>query len=114
VLDVGHWHHDMPGLTPGARVLASSGGCSRQIIQYREFVYGFQCHPEFTRESVTAMIENSAGELAASRGQPYVQAAAEILGHAFEPMNAALFSFLDRLAADHIQAPPGSRKKLPI
>ena len=47
------------------------------------------------------MIENSAGELAASRGRPYVQDAAEILGHAFEPMNAALFSFLDRLAADH-------------
>ena len=24
-----------------------------------------------------------------------------MLGHAFEPMNAALFSFLDRLTADH-------------
>jgi GMP synthase (glutamine-hydrolysing) len=101
VLDVGHWHHDMPGLTAGAKVLASSGDCSRQIIKYGEFVYGFQCHPEFTRESVTALIENSAGELAASCGRPYVQDAAEILGHAFEPMNAALFSFLDLLTADH-------------
>jgi GMP synthase (glutamine-hydrolysing) len=101
VLDVGHWHHDMPGLTAGAKVLASSGGCSRQIIQYGEFVYGFQCHPEFTRESVAATIENSAGELLASIGRPYVQGAAKILGHAFEPMNAALCSFLDRLTADH-------------
>jgi GMP synthase (glutamine-hydrolysing) len=101
VLDVGHWHRDMPGLTAGAKVLASSAGCSRQIIQYGEFVYGFQCHPEFTRESVAAMIENSAGELAASRGRPYVQDAAGMLGHEYEPMNAALFCFLDRLAADH-------------
>jgi GMP synthase (glutamine-hydrolysing) len=100
-LDVGHWHHDMPGLTTGAKVLASSGGCSRQIIQYGEFVYGFQCHPEFTRESVTATIENSASELVASCGRPYVQDAAEILSRAFEPMNTALFSFLDRLTADH-------------
>jgi GMP synthase (glutamine-hydrolysing) len=101
VIDVGHWHHDMPGLTAGAKVLASSGGCSRQIMQYGEFVYGFQCHPEFTRESVAAMIENSPGELAASSGRPYVQDATEILGHAFEHMNAALFGFLDRLTADH-------------
>jgi GMP synthase (glutamine-hydrolysing) len=105
VLDVGHWHHDMPGLTAGAKVLASSGGCSRQIIQYGEFIYGFQCHPEFTRESVTAIIENSAGELVASCGRPHVQDAAEILGHAFEHMNAALFSFLDRLTADHATMP---------
>jgi GMP synthase (glutamine-hydrolysing) len=34
VLDVGHWHRDMPGLTAGAKVLATSAGCSRQIIQY--------------------------------------------------------------------------------
>ncbi len=90
VLDVGHWHHDMPGLASGAKVLASSGGCSRQIIQYGEFVYGFQCHPEFTRESVTSMIGNLVGELAASCGRPYVQDAAEILGHAFESMNAVV------------------------
>ena len=99
-LDVGHWHRDMPGLTGGAKVLASSRGCSRQIVQYGEFTYGFQCHLEFTRVSVTALIGNSAGELVASRGRPYVQDAAEMLGHAFEPMNAALFSFLDRLTAE--------------
>jgi GMP synthase (glutamine-hydrolysing) len=100
-LDVGHWHRDMPGLTAGAKVLASSRGCSRQIVQYAEFVYGFQCHPEFTRESAAAMIEHSAGQLEASSGRPYVQDAAEILEHPFRPMNAALFSFLDRLTADH-------------
>ena len=105
VLEVGHWHRDMPGLTAGAKVLASSGGCSRQIVKYGEFVYGFQCHPEFTRESVTALTESSAGELVASCGRPYVQDAAEILGHAFEHMNAALFSFLDRLTADHRTMP---------
>lgn len=105
-LDVGHWHHDMPGLTPGARVLASSDGCSRQIVRYGEFGYGFQCHPEFTRESVAALIANSAAELAGSAGLPYVQNAAELLGCSFEAMNAALFGFLDRLAGDHAAASP--------
>jgi GMP synthase (glutamine-hydrolysing) len=100
-LDVGHWHRDMPGLPAGAKVLASSRGCSRQVIRYDELAYGFQCHPEFTRESVVALIETSAADLAAARGRPYVQGAAEILQHAFEPMNAALFSFLDRLTADY-------------
>lgn len=112
-LDVGHWHRDMPGLTAGARVLACSGGCSRQIIRYGEFAYGFQCHPELTRESVTALIDNSAGELAALGGRPYVQDAAEILGRAFGPMNAALFTFLDRLTADHGTGPL-SPNRLPV
>jgi GMP synthase (glutamine-hydrolysing) len=103
VLDVGHWHHDMPGLTAGARVLASSRGCPRQIIRYGQLAYGFQCHPEFTRESVMALIENSADDLAAGRDRPYVQGPAEILDHPFEPMNAALFSFLDRLTADYAE-----------
>ena len=106
VLDVGHWHHDMPGLTPDARVLASSDGCSRQIIRYGEFAYGFQCHPEFTRQSVGTLVANSAAELAGSAGLPYVQDTAGLLGHSFDPMNAALFGFLDRLASDHAQTSP--------
>jgi GMP synthase (glutamine-hydrolysing) len=30
---VGHWHGDMPGLTPNAAVLATSEGCPRQIVR---------------------------------------------------------------------------------
>ncbi|MEA7543776.1 hypothetical protein ONO12_25665, partial [Salmonella enterica subsp. enterica serovar Montevideo] len=40
------------GLTDQATVLAESEGCPRQIVQYGNFVYGFQCHMEFTVEAV--------------------------------------------------------------
>jgi len=53
---VGHWHNDMPGLTGNARVIASSEGCPRQIIEYDRLVYGFQCHMEFTTELVELLI----------------------------------------------------------
>lgn len=29
VLEVGHWHNDMPGLAPDAKVIAYSAGCPR-------------------------------------------------------------------------------------
>ncbi len=60
---VGHWHGDMPGLTPESKILASSEGCPRQIVRYSPKVYGFQCHFEFTPEAIEAMIENNAHEL---------------------------------------------------
>ncbi len=45
-LGVGHWHNDMPGLTKDAMIIAYSEGCPRQIIEYSDLVYGFQCHME--------------------------------------------------------------------
>ena len=48
VLEVGHWHNDMPGLTSDATIIATSEGCPRQIVEYTNLVYGFQCHMEFT------------------------------------------------------------------
>ena len=63
VLNVGHWHNDMPGLTPQAKVLAYSEGCPRQIVQYSERVYGFQCHMELTPEVVELLIEHSQNDL---------------------------------------------------
>ena len=51
-LVVGHWHNDMPGLTPEAEVMASSEGCPRQIVKYSDRVYGFQCHMEFDAEVI--------------------------------------------------------------
>src|SRR5262249_25394743 len=59
MLDVGHWHSDMPGLTEGAVVIARSAGCPRQIIEYGDLVYGFQCHMEFTPEVVELLIAAS-------------------------------------------------------
>ncbi len=43
-LEVGHWHNDMPGLTPEAKIIAYSEGCPRQIVAYSDRVFGFQCH----------------------------------------------------------------------
>ncbi|SQB28504.1 glutamine amidotransferase [Citrobacter koseri] len=66
-LVVGHWHNDMPGLTDQSVVLATSEGCPRQIVQYGNAVYGFQCHMEFTAEAVEGLIQHSEQELAAAK-----------------------------------------------
>ncbi len=60
--EIGHWHNDMPGLTDQAIILATSEGCPRQIVQYGNFVYGFQCHMEFTVEAVEGLIQHSQQE----------------------------------------------------
>lgn len=96
-LPVGHWHSDMPGLTPESKVLARSAGCPRQIIAYSEKVYGFQCHMEFTREVVELLIaaENLQGPDPQHR---FVQAPDEIRNFDFAEMNCKLFQFLDLFA----------------
>ena len=98
-LPVGHWHGDMPGLAPGAEVLATSAGCPRQLVRYAEGVYGFQCHLEFTSESIKGIVAASTDELARYADCPYVESAEALLAHDYRPMNEALFGFLDRLAA---------------
>lgn len=100
ILHTGHWHGDMPGLTPESKVLATSEGCPRQIVRYSPKVYGFQCHLEFTLDAIEAMIENNAHELAQYAGLPYIETADTLRSHDYEEMNVMLFSFLDRLT-DH-------------
>ena len=94
---VGHWHGDMPGLTPQAVVLAASDGCPRQIVRYSPKVYGFQCHFEFTDEAIEGMIANSADELETHAGLPYVHSVAQLRAHDYGEMNNFLFEFLDGL-----------------
>ncbi len=98
---VGHWHGDMPGLTPQSSVLARSDGCPRQIVRYTPSVYGFQCHFEFTPAAIDGMIENSVDELRAHAGLPYVQPPEELRAHDYTGMNRLLFIFLDALTALH-------------
>lgn len=97
-LAVGHWHGDMPGLSADARVLAKSAGCPRQIVRYAERIYGFQCHLEFTGESIRGIVAASTEELAQNAGRPFVQSAEQLLANDYRPMNQALYGFLDRLA----------------
>ena len=98
-LNVGHWHNDMPGLTPQAKVLAYSEGCPRQIVQYGERVYGFQCHMELTPEVVELLIEHSQNDLSRAAEFRFVETAEKLRSHDYREMIQVLFSFLDKLAA---------------
>ena len=95
---VGHWHGDMPGLTPESKVLAISEGCPRQIVRYTPIVYGFQCHFEFNKEAVVGMIENNSHELEKYKGLPYIQMAEQLNSFDYSQMNNLLFAFLDKLS----------------
>lgn len=95
--DVGHWHGDMPGLTPEAKILATSDGCPRQIIRYTPTVYGFQCHFELTAEVIELLIENSTEALEQYKDLPYIETPEQLRAHDYSEMNMMLFQFLDRL-----------------
>jgi GMP synthase (glutamine-hydrolysing) len=106
-LEVGHWHSDMPGLTPDATLIAYSEGCPRQIIEYSKLVYGFQCHMELTRDVVELLIAHSEGELATLVGYEYVQQPQGLRQNDYSQMNETLFSFLDKLVREYA----GKRRK---
>ncbi|HRO46109.1 type 1 glutamine amidotransferase [Agriterribacter sp.] len=99
VLTVGHWHNDMPGLTDDCEILAISEGCPRQIIKYADYVYGFQCHMELTKEVVALLIENEDDLKEKSRKHTFVQSPEKMLGYDYGEMNNKLFVFLDKLVA---------------
>lgn len=98
-LEVGHWHNDMPGLTPNAQVLAYSAGCPRQIVEYSPLVYGFQCHMELTPAVVDALIAASAQEWATPARHRFVQQPDALRANNYNAMNQMLFTFLDKLMA---------------
>jgi len=100
---VGHWHNDMPGLTPTSKVLATSAGCPRQIVEYSPIVYGFQCHLEFTTESLTELIAASSDEFKSIEQYDYLQAPENIIAHSSLPMNALLFEFMDNLVLTYTE-----------
>ncbi|WP_332302730.1 type 1 glutamine amidotransferase [Rhizobium sp. GR12] len=96
-VDVGHWHNDMPGLTDDARIIAFSEGCPRQIVEYSDIVYGFQCHMELTLEVVNLLIAASERELATLKDHRFVQQPDILRANDYDSMNEKLFVFLDRL-----------------
>jgi len=98
---VGHWHNDMPGLTQTSKVLATSEGCPRQIVEYSSRVYGFQCHLEFTLESITELIDVSIDEFNDIENQNYQQSPEYILAQSSVPMNSLLYKFMDKLVDEY-------------
>lgn len=97
VLHVGHWHSDMPGLTPESEVLATSIGCPRQIVAYSDLVYGFQCHMEFNHEVVELLIAEELEFLKNDTSHRFVQKPDAIRSYDYTEMNEKLFQFLDKL-----------------
>jgi GMP synthase (glutamine-hydrolysing) len=97
ILEVGHWHNDMPGLTENATVLARSAGCPRQIVEYGSLIYGFQCHMEFTLDVVERLIAAAENDLASLVDRRFVQQPAALRANNYDEMNRKLFGFLDRL-----------------
>lgn len=116
-LEVGHWHNDMPGLTESATVVACSEGCPRQIVEYNDLVYGFQCHMEFTRDAIELLIAASGPELAALTDCRFVQQPDVLRTNTYELMNEKLFGFLDKLMevyAAKQQPPVPSEEPAPL
>ncbi|GHG63229.1 GMP synthase [Alishewanella longhuensis] len=95
VLEVGHWHNDMPGLTADAQIVAYSEGCPRQIVAYTDLVFGFQCHMELTKDVVALLIAND--DLSVVAHNPFVQAPNILLNHDYDEMNQKLYLFLEKL-----------------
>lgn len=93
----GHWHGDMPGISPKAEILAYSEGCPRQIVRFGKKVYALQCHLEFNQPTIEAMITNCAHELKAAYDKPFIQDAETLRQQNYQLMNNHLFQFLDQL-----------------
>lgn len=100
-LDVGHWHNDMPGLTPGSRIVAFSEGCPRQIIEYSRLAYGFQCHMEFTPEVVELLIAHAEPTLETLAQHRFIQQAEALRQNDYSDMNSKLLIFLDKLEEEY-------------
>lgn len=92
--DVIHWHNDMPGLTPDSQVLASSAGCPRQIIRYKDNVYGLQCHLEITKDGIETMINECPDDLRPSK---FTQTKEQLLANNYYSINALMIQILDKL-----------------
>ncbi len=101
IIEVGHWHGDMPGLTAESEILATSDGCPRQIVRYLPMVYGFQCHLEFTSDAIAEMIENCGDELVKFAEKPYIQTQKQLLENDYSEMNELLFKMLDKFSTMH-------------
>lgn len=89
-----HWHNDMPGLLTDSIVLAYSEGCPRQIVRYKQRVYGFQCHLEITLQGIETMISEVPNDLNPSR---FTQSKQQLLSQDYEIINHYMLEILDKI-----------------
>ena len=99
ILNTGHWHGDMPGLTEDAVVLATSQGCPRQMIRFSPKHYAFQAHLEFDPEAINLLISADGEDVIEEQSQKltFVQNPQAIRDYDYREMNAKLYEFLDSL-----------------
>ncbi len=88
-----HWHNDMPGLTSGSVVLATSEGCPRQIVRYSPYAYGFQCHLEITAPGIKQLLAACPQDLEPSR---FTQTRVQLEQERTEAINQNMKQILDR------------------
>lgn len=93
--DVVHWHNDMPGIPPGAKILAESAGCPRQLIRFGKKIYGLQCYMEMTSELIKGMIQHCGEDL---QNGLFVQSPELILATDFTEINDKLNFVLDEIS----------------
>ena len=91
--DVMHWHYDMPGLPFGAKVLAQSQGCARQIIEFAPHILGLQCHFEATKAWLADLEQYANTDLQPSK---FTQTKEELQQIDFNEMNSLLAKLLDK------------------
>lgn len=96
-LTVGHWHGDMPGVIETSEVLAVSQGCPRQIVKYSSKHYAFQCHLEFSKPLIEALLAEEVDYNEKAKSHLYLQEANAMLGYDYTEMNHVLEQFLDAL-----------------
>jgi GMP synthase (glutamine-hydrolysing) len=82
----------MPGVTPEAKILASSKGCPRQIVRYSPIIYGFQCHPEPTKDNIREMIIHCSGDMEPGK---FVQSQEELLNSDVTEINNIMINILN-------------------
>jgi GMP synthase-like glutamine amidotransferase len=90
-----HWHGEAFSIPPGGTRVLENARCTNQAFALGRH-FGMQCHVEMTEELVRTWVREGAGEIAASRDSPAVQAPAEIerdLGRRV----AALHAVADRI-----------------
>ncbi len=101
-VQVFHWHGETFALPAGATRILESAWCANQAYVLNGIHIGMQCHVEMTPELVAAWCEQGAGEIAAARESPAVQAPETIEAETGERI-APLHQLADKIYSRWIQ-----------
>ena len=96
-----HWHSETYTLPDGAQHLFYSPACTQQGFLYKDHVLGLQCHMEVDMETIDALCEYCADELAAGGKWVDAKHRIKVSEAILVATHLRLFRLLNRL-----QAPP--------